>query len=337
MSAIGFDIGGANLKAAHSDGICLSEPFPLWKEPETLPARLAGLLGRLPVADQLGVTMTGELADCFALKRDGVAHIIESVRQVWGSCEFGIWCTGEEFLPPEFATEYPQLVASANWHALATWVGRMAPHGGAILIDIGSTTTDVIPLADGHPVAEGLTDLQRLQSGELEYSGVARTPLSSIAHSVPFRGKKCAMAAEWFATTLDLYLWLGQVPDDPDSSETANGRPATRDAARDRLVRMFCGDREEISDRDLDAMCVFLKDVQRSRIRGALDRVLQRHPTPVGAAILSGQGEFLAHEVVSDHPRVKDATVHRLSAIFDPGVAAAACAFAVSRLAEERT
>lgn len=336
MSAIGLDIGGANLKVAHTDGICLSEPFPLWKEPAALPARLAGLLDRLPRANQLAVTMTGELADCFALKREGVAHIIDSVRQACDSREFGIWSTGEEFLPPEFAIEYPLLVASANWHALATWVGRIAPHGGAILIDIGSTTTDLIPLVDGHPASVGLTDVQRLQSGELEYSGVARTPLSSIAHSAPFRGSHCALAAEWFATTLDLYLWLGQLQEDPQNCDTANGEPATRDAARDRLCRMLCGDRNEITDADLDAICIFLKDVQQSRIRGALDRVIQRQPTPIGAAILSGQGEFLADEIVSDHPRLRDTTVLRLSSMFDPAVAASACAFAVARLAEER-
>lgn len=338
MSVIGLDIGGANLKAAHIDGECLSRPFPLWKQPERLAEALEEFLQALPPANALAVTMTGELADCFPTKRDGVAAILDAVDAIREDRDVGIWSTGGEgeFVPSEFAREFPLLVAAANWHALASWFGRLSSAETALLIDIGTTTTDIIPLQKGRPVPSGRTDLERLQSGELEYSGIARTPLAAIAHSAPFRHGNCALAAELFATTLDIYLLLGDVAENPASCDTANGRPATIPSARDRLARMLCADVTEIRDDELERISRFLKDVQMSRIRGAIDRVLARQSSPCADVLLSGRGEFLAEAIVDRHPRLQAAHVHRLSHLCSPAVAEAACAFALTRLAEEQ-
>ena len=56
-----------------------------------------------------------------------------------------MWSTDGVFVDSEEAKRNHLKVASANWHALATFAGRYAPNGRAILIDIGSTTTDIIP------------------------------------------------------------------------------------------------------------------------------------------------------------------------------------------------
>ena len=61
--ALGLDIGGANLKAATSEGAAGSEPFEIWRAPGDLTARLQQLIARFPPADLLAVTMTAELAD----------------------------------------------------------------------------------------------------------------------------------------------------------------------------------------------------------------------------------------------------------------------------------
>ena len=169
--------------------------------------------------------MTAELADCFSTKSEGVRFIIQvveaaanntfatsSTRSKSSSPTILIWSTDGHFILPSQASDSVLKFAAANWHALATWVGPSAPTGNNILIDIGTTTTDIIPLVDGRPVPAGLTDLARLQSGELTYSGVWRTPLCAIAYSVPFRDGYCQLAAELFATTLDIYLLLDQDP-----------------------------------------------------------------------------------------------------------------------------
>src|SRR5205807_1192585 len=55
---LGLDIGGANLKVAHTDGTARTVPFELWKQPAKLPAALRELVGSAPAFDQVAVTTT---------------------------------------------------------------------------------------------------------------------------------------------------------------------------------------------------------------------------------------------------------------------------------------
>ena len=337
---IGFDIGGANLKAAHQDGPTVSRGFPLWKSPELLAQNLQEMLAELPDANRLAVTMTGELADCFQTKAEGVDAILTAVESVADSRPTFVWQTGAEFVDTTFAREVPMLVAAANWHALATWVGKMVPDGAALLVDIGSTTTDIIPLQNGMPIPTGLTDCERLASGELVYSGAARTPLCAIAHSVPFRGKYCPVAAELFATSLDLYLLLDEISEAPDCHETANGQPTTKHAAWQRMTRMLCCDESEITLEESIELARFFADVQQQRIRGAWKKVLLQLEQDAGRAceslLISGSGTFLAQRILQEFDEMQAVQPILLREMFSTEVATAACATAVARLAAER-
>jgi probable H4MPT-linked C1 transfer pathway protein len=341
MHVIGLDIGGANIKAATTDGRAITWRFEIWKKPAELASQLRGLLSQFDRCDLLAVTMTAELADCFATKAEGVDFILRAVEQSAGETPIFVWQTGAEFVIPSVARQIPLLAAAANWHALATWLGRMVPRGAALLIDIGSTTTDLIPLLDGVPVPHGLTDRERLQSGELVYSGVRRTPMCAIAHSVPLGDGYCPLAAELFATSLDVYLVLGEISEDSDDRETANGRPATVAEARGRLARMLCCDSTEVTPEEIDVLARFVADVQRQRIAGAVDRVLSAAEfgtpaTKVEAVLISGSGSFLGERIAVEHPRLRQAARTLLSSVFDGPSSEAACALAVARLASER-
>jgi hypothetical protein len=202
------------------------------------------------------------------------------------------------------------------------------------LIDVGSTTTDLIPLAQGAPTPAGTTDTQRLIAGELVYSGVRRTPLCALVSSVPWRGKSCGSAAEWFATTYDVYLTLGELPEKPYDHSTADGRPATREAARDRLARVICADREVFSHDDATDMAQFVQVTQESQVTSALIRVLDRLAAPVTAVVISGEGEFLARRVAERLPGPP--TIVSLAEEYSPALSRAACAFALAVLAAEQ-
>lgn len=335
MTTIGLDIGGANLKASDGQAKSLSQPFALWQRPELLADKLAELLSEFSAADRFAVTMTGELADCFQSKAEGVHRILDAVEAVATGRPVNVWQTVGEFVPPDVAREYPQLSAAANWHTLATWMGRAAPEGNAVLIDVGSTTTDITPLQAGLPMPRGRTDVERLVSGELVYSGVRRTPLSAIAHSVPFRDGYCAMAAEFFASTGDIYLWLGHVAEQPDVTDTANGRPATREAAHDRLARMLCCDRSEFETEDANVLASFLADVQRQRIAACVDRVTRQMDGNCHMIATAGEGEFLARMLISANSGLADCPVISLSETIGPQHSQAACAYALARLGSE--
>ncbi|MEX2287803.1 MAG: hydantoinase/oxoprolinase family protein [Planctomycetaceae bacterium] len=336
MHVIGLDIGGANIKAASSDGRAFAMEFAIWKSPSRLQHVLSQVLGRYEKADYLAVTMTAELADCFITKSEGVAFILDAVSSAAATVPIAVWQTGSEFVAPNVAREIPLLVAAANWHALATWAGRMVPHGASLLIDVGSTTTDIIPLENGLPVPVGFTDAERLQSGELVYSGVRRTPVCALTGAVPFRGAMCPVAAELFATMLDVYLLLGEIAKDESDCNTANAKPATKSAAHDRLARMLCCDRSELPRDEAESIARYLADVQKKLISSAIDRVLARRPIDCAHVLLSGSGTFLARSVVASHPALRGAQWISLEESMSPDIAAAACAFAVARLANER-
>ena len=336
-TCIGLDIGGANIKLSNGVDRTIEIPFALWKSPESLVAALSQLGALLATPPHtVALTMTGELADCFRTKAHGVEHILSSVEAAFPSAVIRIWQTGAEFFNAEEAREFPILVAAANWHALATWAGRACPQGASLLIDIGSTTTDIIPLSNGTPIPEGGTDPARLFSGELVYTGVRRTPLCAVANQVTFRGQPVGVAAELFATTRDVYLWLGSLPEDPEDVDTANNRPATREFARDRLVRMLCADSDEIDVQETDALAHEWAAIQRGQIRCAITQILARQPGPPKMVMLSGEGEFLARQVIEEIPELAGVEVLSLANVLGPEHSVGACAYAVARLASER-
>lgn len=290
--AIGLDIGGANLKAADATGRSIIRPFELWRHPDRLSNELARMRAEWPDVDTVAVTMTGELCDCFETKQDGVWNILASVEQVFGDLRIGVWSVDGEFLSIKNAKSRVIDVAAANWHAQATFAGRFVPNGPSILIDTGSTTTDVIPLMNGKPTAIARTDVDRLASGELVYTGVRRTPICALLGG--------SVAAEFFATTLDAYLVLGFIPEDIDNRSTADGRSATRRYAHARLARMIGGDGETVSSAETQLLAQRAMDVQSELINGAIKRVADRMSAATERYIVSGSGAWLANRVIDN-------------------------------------
>ena len=323
MSAtLGLDIGGANLKAAIADGPARSRPFPLWKRPNDLATELKELIADvLPPVNRGGlivaVTMTGELCDCFPTSRAGVLHILDAVAAACPESAVHVYRTDGRFLPLDEARNDPRPCAASNWLALATFAGRYAPKGSSLLVDIGSTTTDLVPLIDGIPVPTARTDPERLKAGELVYTGVRRTPACALMGT--------GGAAEFFATTHDVYLLLARIAEDADEIDTADGRPATKDGAHSRLARMLCGDAETITRTATFALARQLSLIQKQ----AIDRAARRFSFET--LILSGVGEFLAREVFADFT----GPVVSLSERLGPERSAAACAVAVAQLLSE--
>ncbi len=326
-AVLGLDVGGANLKAAHTDGAARSRPFALWKNPGGLADALRGLIAETPTADVLAVTMTGELCDCFESKRQGVLAILDAVAAAAAGKTIRVWRIDGRFTDLAEARAAPLKAAAANWLALATFAGRFAPEGTALLIDVGSTTTDLVPLQDGRPVPQARTDPERLRCGELVYTGVRRTPLCAILGSEG--------AAELFATTLDVYLHLGWIAEDPANCNTADGRPATKAAAEARLARMLCADLETCTAEERKKLVnrVLLKQVHT--LQWAVEEVVRRRPEPPRMVVTAGEGEFLTWPLLKQQEAIPPCDVVRLGNNLSPEVSRAACAYAVAVLAAE--
>lgn len=299
MSCLGIDVGGANLKGATSAGWHFNRSFALWRAPAELAGALSELVAAAPNACSAVATMTGELADCFRTKREGVRYIVDALVDACGTLPLKIYRTDGQFVSAAQAIADPLPAAASNWHALAAYVARQFDLTSGLLIDLGSTTCDIIPLASARPIARGQTDLQRLLTGELVYTGVARSPVCAVVHQLPYREQACAVAQELFATTLDAYVVLGDIAEAPDDSHTADGRPATRLLAVERLARCLCADSEQFDEQDALVAARAIRQAQLSALQTALARVLASMAAAPETIVISGQGEFLLRELLA--------------------------------------
>ena len=298
-AVLGWDVGGANIKVAriHVDDrdphAVLEHAFPVWRERDRLPSALAELADRVGCAPAMAVTMTAELADCFATKRDGVGFVIGAFTTAFPGSKIWVYGVDGRFRSVDEARDRPYDVAAANWMASATLVARANPD--ALFLDVGSTTTDIIPILTGRVVAEGCTDTSRLRAGELVYTGCLRTPVCAIVRWVPLGGGRCRVAAEHFAVAADVYRWLGQIDEAAYTCETPDGRGRSRSEAGARLARMVCADLETLGEDDLTAIARHVANAQTGQIADGIRQVKQRFGDRAPrVALLAGSGAFLA-------------------------------------------
>jgi probable H4MPT-linked C1 transfer pathway protein len=302
-AVVGWDVGGANVKAARLFGEVgprvVERPFALWREPQRLPDILREVAAELGGGDWMAVTMTAELADCFPTKREGVGRVLDAFAQAFPHISPRVFAVDGRFLSPEAARRRPLRVAAANWMASAMLVSERTRN--AFLLDVGSTTTDVIPIVGGQVVARGRTDPARLRSGELVYTGALRTPVCAIVRSLPFRGRRCRVAAELFAIAADAHLWLGEIDESDYTCETPDGRGRTPDEAGARLARMIGADAEMLSPGEITAIAESVAAAQVRHIVSGIRQVARRlGPAAPRVAVLAGQGAFLARAAAEE-------------------------------------
>ena len=231
---IGIDIGGANLKVVDDSGVHIHY-CPLWEG-----APLASLLSQYkkPGQDTAAVVMSGELADCFTNKIQGITFITNAVRGVFPGAQF--YGTDAAF----HRSAVPEL-AAANWLASADFLRQQYPY--AVLLDVGSTTTDIITLSRFDSL-RGLSDLHRLQRGYLIYTGMLRTNIVTLLSSVNLDGIDTLVSSEYFATSADAHFVLCHITPAEYTCETPDKKEKTKEAALRRLARVVCADLEEIGE-----------------------------------------------------------------------------------------
>ncbi len=158
--------------------------------------------------------MTGELCDAFATRAEGVAGLATLMERLLAPANVVFYASRAGFVRPEATAAHAVDIASANWHASAALTGMMKH--AALFIDMGSTTTDIIPVAQSMPASRGYTDAERLTQGELVYTGLARTFLMAGPKRVPFAGQWTPLMNEWFASIADVHRILDQLPEGAD-------------------------------------------------------------------------------------------------------------------------
>lgn len=293
QTIVGWDVGGAHLKAARLDGAgrlisARIAPCALWRGLDQLDAAFDAL--DEPSA-RSAVTMTGELVDLFPDRASGVSALVERLVERLGP-ETAFYAGSAGFLNAGQAKSEWRSVASANWRATAE---ALATESDGLLLDVGSTTTDLVPFAGGRLDNRGATDADRMAAHELVYLGVARTPVMAIAPQAPFRGAWIAPMAEHFATSADVFRLTGDLPEGADLHPTADGADTSLPSSARRLLRMVGADLGPDGDREARALARWLAEAVLRRLADAAALVLSREGAPrIPTVYGAGVGRFLA-------------------------------------------
>jgi (4-(4-[2-(gamma-L-glutamylamino)ethyl]phenoxymethyl)furan-2-yl)methanamine synthase len=334
----GWDIGGVNTKLARvAAGRVLhvsSRPYELQRAPHALVTLLremaaeamSGSAGQ-PAAHI--VTMTAELSQLFRTKREGVSFVLDAVEKAFPLAVLRVWTVDGRFVEIERARLAPLDVAAANWSATAHRIAKH--HPDALLLDVGTTTTDIIPVVGGVVVCQGRTDPERLASGELVYTGALRTPAEAIVSHLPLEGRNVGVSAEGFALAGDAHVWRGELDPADYTCPTPDGRPATREFAGERLARVICADREMLDAAAISSIADAMARAQVARIGEGIKQALAKNPS-IETAVITGLGSFLGESAA------RAVGLRVLSLARELGDAAARCAPAasVALLFEER-
>ncbi|MCW4022026.1 MAG: hydantoinase/oxoprolinase family protein [archaeon] len=306
---LGLDIGGANTKATllkSEQGKVIErktvlEYFPVWKKEKSqfseLIKKIKKTLVNSTILDGVGVTITAELSDAYMTKREGINHVLDCVIQVFGDVPVFVLDVEANLLSVTQALKEPLKVSSANWAATGWLVSRLIKNG--IVVDVGSTTASIIPIINGKVAAHGKTDLEKLQNGELVYSGSLRTNVAAIVKAVPVKGKTTRVCSELFAQSGDVHLILGNISKEDYTAETCDGRGKTKQETIARLARVVSADTDMLTDQEILYMAEFVYEKQVEQISEGLNQVYESTKLPKESIkiVVTGLGRnFLARK-----------------------------------------
>jgi probable H4MPT-linked C1 transfer pathway protein len=303
---IGWDVGGAHLKAAllDAEGMLqqvLQVPCALWRGLHELEAAIDVVLHTFSIQSaHHAITMTGELVDLFENRQSGVQSIsqvmnnkLDGVKQYYAG---NLYEDYAGFVTIDEVDIHWSHIASANWLASASFVAQHLQHG--LLIDIGSTTSDFVLIESHRPVCLGLTDASRMQTEELVYTGVIRTPLMAVTQKIKFENIMTSVAAEYFSTMADVYRLTGDLQAEDDMADTADGKEKTSFASARRIARMIGHDADDEPLSAWIALAYEFKSQHVLRLQEVATKHLARTKNKQNVKIIgAGAGSFLAREI----------------------------------------
>lgn len=294
----GWDIGGAHLKVARCDNngkldFIREYPCALWRGIEELQVLLRQVIDELQCAeDQHAITMTGELVDAFANRMQGVTAILDCVGDFFAPHRCHIFAGQQGWLSLEQAKIDWQAVASMNWQASAMLAASQLDNG--LFIDIGSTTCDIVPFENRQILPRGLNDHERQRDGGLVYTGALRTPLMALTDRAPLNGHFVSLAAEWFASSGDIWCLLNQLDGSQIQDASADGQPWQQACCRQRLARMLGTDAEAAGEQQWQQVASWFAEKQLHTITGACLQVLSAGTIkPDSPLVGAGVGRFM--------------------------------------------
>ncbi len=308
MRIAGFDIGGANTDLAvveldKSGNITKLTTelvyLPMWKRKDELETVLKDLVEPFGEIDAVGISMTAELVDAYKTKIEGVLDISSRSNDAF---EVPVGFVGMDgMMTLSELKKEPMKAAAANWIATAPLAAKINPD--TILLDTGSTTTDIIPIKNGQECALGRSDLERLKTGELVYSGTLRTNVAALVEKVPLDDTMTRIASELFAVTADVHMVLGNITQEMYVGDTMDGAGKTVEDCMRRISRVVCGDMNILDPHDIMIIAEYVYSEQVRKISEALIEVSKRNN--ISHVVTTGLGMDIIGSEASNHAGLK--------------------------------
>lgn len=295
----GLDVGGAHLKVALvEDGRTIAAHqflCPLWQGLDKLEAALLDARPLLARADRFAVTMTGELSDLFPDRETGVHTLVGRIEADLGQGA-RFWIGPYGFGSGGEARARHADVGSTNFLATAALIARK--HDDALVIDFGSTTADIVPVAGGVVRPLGVSDADRQATGALVYTGYTRTAVMGVACEAPFGGHWVGLAREYLATMADVRRILGHDLSGIDLHATADGKGKSLEESITRLARMLGRDARDGAAEAWRGAARHIRELQLRSIHDGATRVLSAVDVgPSAPVIAAGIGAGDVHEI----------------------------------------
>lgn len=304
---IGWDIGGAHVKAARAEGGRIVAVTQRACAPHLglahLEAPIRETLAEIGPAELHRITMTAELSDAFEDRAKGVVSIAAITAREIAARDILFYAGALGFVDRASVTQAARSIASANWRASAELVAQRC--GDALFIDMGSTTTDLVPISAGRICAIGETDSERLINGELAYAGFSRGAPQAYTTRAPVDGRWTPLVNESFASMADVRRVTGDLPEGEspaDLSPTADGRPKSIAASSARLARLIGAD--SLCDGQARALASWFAQAQLREIENQIALLMSRSAVAQDAQVIgAGVGRMIVKRLAEAQGR----------------------------------
>ena len=292
MKIIGWDIGGAHIKAAKIDFKKKTSKTkqiysPIWKNLNYLKKSIKLIKKKLGKTNYHAITMTAELSDIFPDRKNGVKHIINLSSKILGEKNIFFY-SKKNFLKKKLAIKKPFELNSMNWHATASFISNFFPN--CILVDIGSTTSDIIPIKNKKIISKGVSDYQRLKSNELIYLGVLRTPIQAVE-------RKKNLINENFANLSDVYRVLNKIPSTFDLLPTLDSKTKNKHDSARRIARIFGKDYKKNHFLKWKKIAYQIEGEHLKILKSVIKKIEKKNFLKKVPIIGAGIGEFLVKKI----------------------------------------
>lgn len=291
---LGLDIGGAHIKIAV---MSTSESGRTWQvdcipvRADKFAASLDQILSMLVGEHLVDVTIASQTA-CLLYDdiHQGTTTIMQTLaRYSTRNPTLAVDVCGNLY-PINNVAQAPERFVCSNVAVTASLVAKLCSN--ALVLDMGSTSTDLIPIVDG--TFEELLPTARLLSSAVLYLGVIRTPLQAVVSHLPYQGELLPVVGETIAAVADALVLTEDVSIDQYTMPTWDS--GTKDVAgcTRRLAKLIAMNTHNFPQQAATFMAQYVREELLHKVVAAMYKVISKNPamqqafyTGIGSSILA--------------------------------------------------